>query len=566
MMLSINFRRDLNPLNQALNPHRLRFFKSLLVALVLLFIANSTQSTFAQSYSAKQDAFKLLFFEQERFLYFPQDQSGHIAARFETTGVVSPIEFFIHPSIVEDLELSEQEVAAITSKFELARDKQSKLRRQLAANQKPASAKSSDANETDDADSVQKALKENRLEFFEEAMSELKVAQQKRLKQIQLQFLLYRSGYFKFLKEPAIQKMLHVSQVRDGKLVEELNKKLVEIQEQVAMPLIEKEKLLVQEALDIWLESLSEQQRKIFDRDWSAVLEKPGALGMLAVHLESEFKIDSDEVQSSELQLFCSPPILRHSANGNIDVLEIEKASEQSQNDGRLDRSKNAADSTPSLKKLYALQHLFRSEFVGELIVLLPEQSLKVIAINDEFEKVKSATVMELAGEFEIAVKKIIQVNSAGGVPREQPIYDWPEDMSLIDAEVEKRMEPIAARTFTKLLDVLLPHQVKDLKSAVARLQIRANGPLADIRFGELGKEMKLSESDMESLEESAVRARKFLCEKSLAARDQAIQEINRSLPDNLQNSIRSGSGKPIAYGHCDLRNFALALLINPEE
>ena len=133
--------------------------------------------------------------------------------------------------------------------------------------------------------------------------------------------------------------------------------------------------------------------------------------------------------------------------------------------------------------------------------------------------------------------------------------------MSLIEAETEKRMESIAAKTFDDLLNVLLPHQIEDLKLAVVRLQIRAHGPLADIRFGELRRELKLSESDVESLEKAAAEAHKFLAGKSLEARDEAIQAIGQSLPDTLRREIRFKLGEPVASGHCDLRNFALALL-----
>ena len=551
MISRMIFRRCMPSLNEARNSFRFRFRRSLFAVLLLLSSANTIQATLAQSNSAEQDGFKLLFFEQERFLRFFQGHNGDVVARQEPTGVVSPLEFFTHPMIVKELDLNRQEVDAITSHFKSATDKQNKLRLP--------SAPDPDKHEGEsDAESILKALTANRLEFFKNAESELTVDQRKRLKQIQLQFLLYRGGYLRLLKEPPIQKTLHVPQARDGNVTEELKGKLTELLRQVALPLIEKEKQLVQEALDIWLDNLTEQQRKIFDRDWSEVLQKPGALGMLAIYLESDFEIDFDESESIELQLFWSPPVLRHSASGNIDFLTTEETP--------LAQSKTTADRPPSLKKLYALQHLFRSELVGELIVLLPKQKLKVIAINDEFEIAKSSMIMKLAGELEITVRKIIQVNSASGVSREQPLYDWPEDMSLINAETEKRMEPIAAKTFEELLNVLLPHQVKDLKLAVARLQIRAHGPLADIRFGELGKELGLSDQDLESLEKSAIRACEFLCEKSLEARDQLVEEVNRSLPDAVRNSIRSELGEPIAHGFCDLRNFALALLANTHE
>ena len=522
---------------------RLRALQITCLTLLLLPTVKSAQARLIQSDLTKQDEFHLLLFEQERFLHFVRGHDGGVSAQQEKTGFVSPLEFFIHPTIVEALELSGEKVNAITSHFESAADKQKELHDSRTQKTK------------NDVEAQEESIREIRLESFAKAMSELSSAQKSRLKQIQFQFLLYRGGYLRFLNEPVIRDTLRLPNAKE---TDDFEAELVKRQEQVANSLIEKERLLVSEALDIWLENLDERQRKIFDRDWGEILEKPGALGLLANYLISDYGLDSDEIQSKELQLFWDAPVLRHSANGNFDVLTLEDKQLQNDNDGRTNKP---SDSHPSLKKLYSLQHLFRSGFVGELIVLVPEQALKVVAINDQFERQKTTTVMGVAGKFNIAVKKFIQVKSKAGIPREQPIYDWPEDMSLIEAETEKRMESIAAKTFDDLLNVLLPHQIEDLKLAVVRLQIRAHGPLADIRFGELRRELELSESDVESLEKAAAKAHKFLGEKSLEARDEAIQAIDQSLPDTLRREIRFKLGEPVTSGHCDLRNFALALL-----
>ena len=517
---------------------RLLTFEVICLTLLLLPTVKSAYARLIQSDLTKQDEFQLLLVEQERFLHFVRGHDGGVSARQETTGLVSPLEFFTHPAIVESLGLSSEEVDAITSHFESATDKQKELH-----------------NSKNDVEALRESTRESCLEFFAKAMSELTSAQKNRLKQIQFQFLLYRGGYLRFLNEPTIREALRLPNVT---ITDEFETELIERQEQVAKSLIEKERLLVSEALDIWLESLDERQRKIFDRDWGEILRKPGALGVLANYLVSDFEMDSDEIQSKELQLFWDAPVLQHSANGNFDSLALEDKQLRNDNDGRINK---LTDSHSSLKKLYSLQHLFRSGFVGELIVLVPEQALKVVAINDQFERQKTTTVMGVAGKFNIAVKKIIQVKSKAGIPREQPIYDWPEDMSPIEAETEKRMESVAAKTFDDLLNVLLPHQIEDLKLAVGRLQIRAHGPLTDIRFGELRRELELSESDVESLEKAAAKAHKFLGEKSLEARDEAIQAIDQSLPDTLRREIRFKLGEPVTSGHCDLRNFALALL-----
>ncbi len=90
------------------------------------------------------------------------------------------------------------------------------------------------------------------------------------------------------------------------------------------------------------------------------------------------------------------------------------------------------------------------------------------------------------------------------------------------------RRRTIANDQFVKFAqlarNVLLPHQLKELKLAVARLQVRAHGPLTDIRHGDLKKELGLSDSDVESLNQAAVGARKFLYEKSLEARYEVIE------------------------------------------
>ena len=212
MISRMIFRRCMPSLNEARNSFRFRFRRSLFAVLLLLSSANTIQATLAQSNSAQQDGFKLLFFEQERFLRFFQGHNGDVVARQEPTGVVSPLEFFTHPMIVKELDLNRQEVDAISSHFKSATDKQNKLRLPSAPDPYKHEGES-------DAESILKALTANRLEFFKNAESELTVDQRKRLKQIQLQFLLYRGGYLRLLKEPPIQKTLHVPQARPQELL-----------------------------------------------------------------------------------------------------------------------------------------------------------------------------------------------------------------------------------------------------------------------------------------------------------------------------------------------------------
>ena len=540
------------------------FYAVACVVFSWLLAVNSGAILFAQGYSA-QEEFWMLLTKQERYLHFSKTHDGGISARNETVGLVSPLEFFVDSAVVEDLGLTQKVVEEIESHFEQALSEQKETREQFSKEQKEKTAERS--TKADSLKALQLKTRETWLRFFGKANAELNGRQRRRLEEIQFQFLVFRGGYSQLLREPAIQKKLQMSG-KDDALSGSLIEKLVEAQEGVARELLVTEKTLVSEALDIWLESLSAKQRKVFNRDWGEVLKISGGVGLLVESLDSTFAIDFDEVGSSELQLIWAAPGFEHAADGNINVNVPSSQSGKGKSD-RGDQSVAEASKKPtpsSLKQLYALQHLFRSGFVGDLITLLPDQIVEVVEINEEFEKLKSIAVMGIAGEFDVEVKNVIQVKSKSGTLGDQPIYDWPEDMTLIEAETDKRMEASAQKTFDKLLDVLLPHQLKELKLAVARLQVRSHGPLSDIRYGVLREELGLSNSDVESLNQAAVEARKSLCEKSLAARYQAIEKINDVLPDDLRRNVKAKLGKPLSCDYCDLRNFALALLTVPED
>ncbi|WP_148619003.1 hypothetical protein [Mariniblastus fucicola] len=492
-----------------------------------------------------------LIARQERFLHFPSTHGGGVTIRQESAGIVSPLEFFTHPEIVDELKLDDKNVKAIEGHFktafqeELAGPKISETGQSDSQDLRSPRTSDEPGNSTD---AIQKRLHK----FFDNANSILSDTERHRLKQLQLQFLLYRNGPLRFLRTAAISKEFGLSHIPTGKLKR--------LQKRLSKSLLQTEQKLVSEALNIWLKNLDKQQRELFDRNWKHALEKPGSLGRLVCYLQSDASFDAKDLESTdELQLVWKRPFFRHSANGNAE-LQRRLRKNVGVESPAVSVGNSNADDVSELSRLYALQHLYLSGFIGKMVELIPTQSLEIVEINREFEKEKREVVLVLAGELDVPIKNIVQMKQSDGTFKELLIYDWPDDMSLVEAKQEERLGDVAKQTFDRLLKVLLPHQLKLLKQTVSGLQIRSHGPMADLKFGELKEELELSTKDIEKLEKAANEAAEYLSKESLLARDNAIESILKGLDPQDYQKVKRRLGAPNSAGHCDLATLAIAL------
>lgn len=474
------------------------------------------------------DPFWSLLANQKRLIEFEYTHEG--APRYYESIDKSPvpiIEFFTNQTMADELGIEQQLLTEFEARYDQVEEK---LRKRLTDIAK------GDANSAD-------PLVEIRSEFFEFVDSKLKRSQKTRLREIQFRFVLRRNGILNLIHDENANKVLNINITDDRELRDRIR--------QICKTLDASSNEIENEALEIWLGELSEEQRVLFDRDWKGALSARGALGQLAWQLDYETYAPYKSVERDKLfKSSRNIALLSHGADGNAFV-----------------RSSNPDKQLKGAQPFYQVDHLFRSKFFKGLIQLVPQQEDEIKSISAKFYEHREAVHASVAGKFELPVKTVQRVQPDGSL-KGYVEYEWPKNSAAIVKEISTSLEAHANGYSDEIIDVLLPNQQELLATILQQLDIRSRGPLADIEHGELGTILKLSNDDKQKIRAKAKTASEFIRRETRRVNEEAWRELLKCQCFSEADRLRIGKllGAPLKHGYCDLRLFGWGLLLKPDE
>ncbi len=496
-----------------------------------------------QGQQAVEHARRALLCRQTRFLQFPISLSGDLELNSEPPGEAIPtIEFFVHPIIVDELNLSGETVERIRDLFDDCTARAAKMAREPPRKgDRSEGTAESELSPSSGEDAILRCWDE----FFENVDSCLSDEQANRLRQLQWQFLLYRNGIVGILCHPKVAEAIGISP-------DALDKSRAEL-EQVARDVLSTEQELTEELIAKWLGKLDEGQQRVFASFWKAKFQKPGSLGHLAWSFAYEkWSPMNGRADTNVSLLMYDIPQMLHGADGNL--WTDRKAEER--------RRQKLSE----VERLYALQHFLNSEFVKRLGEFNDNQISEIARIDLDFRDTKSKIVFDVLSELDVPILDIQWHTLPDGTEHRQVSYDWPEDRSQIDREIEVKLGPVATSFREQLENVLLPHQLDGFRRIEHQVEAHMRGPLADLEKGFLGERMELSDADRGQLSESAKQVLELLEVKSRQTRDEVLEKLLGYFSSDDREALKSIIGRPVQRGHCDLRNLAVTLRMASRE
>lgn len=437
---------------------------------------------------------------------------GFHVARFNA------IEFFRHPSLLKELALplaKERRLLELCEEWETKQGdarKQSGLDAKIKADE--LDGKNAENNYLIWQKQVEDLLKRQvklTAEFDEEIAKLIGVKSHKRLRQIQLRYVLRLKGIVRILKSESSREMIGISS-DPTQVIRKISPGIVEttkreINETVAA------------AHRDWLKYLNDDSRNVYYGKWGPALNGSTSVDQLKWQLGYR---DQDRIQvDPDLEEFSK---VLGSAVLNFDVSsEVYSASPNLQEMAK--QSKN-----------YRRFHAYREIFyfyrpnTNRDFELLASQHQQIRDIDKRYDRQVSRQISQLSLKY-----------NASPALMEHKSGPWTDELEQLKEEAYQT----AVEEFEK---VILPHQRKLIGEVALNAETRRLGPLADMLDGKLGENMKLSDRHKEILAEKARDVREFLDKESLRLENDMIQQVLDALPRNQSVALEKALGPPLKH------------------
>ncbi len=434
------------------------------------------------------------------------------------------IEFFDHPTIVAELELDEDEKTALKKAFDSwQKDWEQDL-----------------ARLTEDAQLNDRDSRRERLEKLEDFRTKLNKKLQKRLdallserqrnrlQQIQIRFLIHQRGFYQLLNHQIVQELVGISPL-DAELFEQK-------QSEIALGILRQRIAeITSKAIAIWLEDLPPEQRATIKERWKQMLSPGFEMQQLMIQLNSKIKLAEFDPKNP-FDLTSNWPQFYHDVAGNC-VFRHEESKRKD---------------LKSLYKLYWIQHLVRSVHFKRDNELVEEQIEMFKELTEQWQEYASEI------NHQIGQKHNVVPRTLGTGEQVRVVYTL-NGGSL--QEFENTMAEEARNFCEKYFEVLLPHQMDNLKDVVTNINTRSQGPLAELLWGDLGRVLELEEDEKEALKEKADEAREFLESESKRIYNESLEQLIETVPANDREKLRVALGPAFEKAVPNIHSFSVALL-----
>lgn len=338
-------------------------------------------------------------------------------------------------------------------------------------------------------------------------------------------------------------------EARNGILANASDSRLLdrELRKSVFDFLVNEEKRILAESLDIWLEPLNEQQRKLFDSEWSFD-KRIGSLAFMAVSLDYKAVHEVDRTLNPKRSEFLFPNVAIYSlgVDGNL-----------------MAKVPDIPRKRSDLSKCYAAMHILFSVYTTETLNIQAKQVAKLNEIKSKFQKQKNQITAQLAEDFLVTVRHHHRRVLDNGEIDELVLYDWPEDMTEINLESERRLNPNAKTCLADMLDVLIPHQLEALKIDFQNVAIRSLGPVAEMDHGTLKKLLNLTNQQEEQLEKNRGDSLAYIQKETLTVFAEAQERLHTSLSAERKVARKRALGKTCDFKRRDIGIWASLLILN---
>lgn len=497
--------------------------RSFLLLLILFVLQSEWCHAFQEESS---DWIEFLSVQPKQFSY-TMDSNGkiifHEYPEHDDT-VYATIDFFDHPVIICELKLDEDKRAALKIAFDAWQKNWEEKLVRLSEEGQPDDRENRDER----LELLGRFRRDLNKKLLKRLNSLLNDRQRQRLQQIQLRFLIHQRGFYQLLNRNAVQALLGISPLD----VEEFEQK----QRQIGLGILQKRtKETVSKAIDMWLEDLLPEQKATVRERWKQTLSRGFEMQQLIIQLDPKIKpLEYDP--KDPFDLTSNWPKLNHDVAGNCVIRQQESKRKELE----------------SLSKLYWIQHLVRSEHFKRDIELVQVQIEGFEKLNKQWQSYSLELNHQIGQKYNITP---LTMESGGRV---KVVY------TLTGAylkDYENAVEDEARKYCEKYLDVLLPHQMENLKDVVLNMNTRLQGPLAELLWGDLGRVLKLDDDTKESLKEKADVAREFLESESKRIYNESLEELIESVSAKDREKLRSSLGPAFENAVPNIHSFAIALL-----
>lgn len=360
-----------------------------------------------------------------------------------------------------------------------------------------------------------------------------------------MRFLIYRNGLTNLLSQDGVRGLIGIGAV-DIPAMRQAESKL-------RKELVAKEREISGSVLEELLKPLDEPQKQLVNRDWAGKIAVKGGLTALTWQLiyQDHQSFRSEDLKSSEI--VWARPYYAHGADGNLELRFSEHKKESSE------QRPLGYDDYNILQGM-----LLRAEN-REILGLTQEQFELIDSIKVETELLKEEIAKEVyEGMGYTVTMGTNYVTSSTGV--RIPRYDYPsvteEDGIKGRAKVFQRLMAPCDEAHKRMLDVLVSHQRDVFDGLLVEMKVKDFGVLADLEFGHLGTEVKLTEKQKVELRSIGKELVERINVETRKAREDAISSLVKILPQEDQRVLKSAMGKAPASGRADLSAFANMLKV----
>lgn len=472
-------------------------------SVIIILCASVLPSTcYAYQDSDSKLWLELLSKQPVRFSY-PVNLNGYITfARYpeRDNRFYSASEFYLHPVVIEELKLSPKKQETIESAFE---EYHKKWESRLFD-----SAKKSNADEQDGSSESLEELRNKLIDQLTRRIdSALTKTQEKRLRQVQLRFLVHLNGFHRTFNDESVRKLMRLAP---------LDKQWLEKNglQKIARIVLKEHTAIATETLDRWLSDFEPEQRRVFDERWKHIVSGSTSRQQLILQLDSKLKPTKLD-PTDPFNLTSAWPNLRHDAAGGCVVQKRDTVTYK----------------LSALGKTQWIQNFFGSKHFQRDIELVDEQIEEHKELNRQFYERRMEINHVLGKRF-------------GIVPRElngRIVYTLttPEQ----ERQFEKAMTTDASLFYGKYMNILLPHQKELLNVVLTNINTRLQGPLAELLWGDLGEILELDDAAKDSLKMKSDEACEHLQAESKRLYDDAMEDLIQLAPVTERSRLRSCLG-----------------------
>lgn len=279
-------------------------------------------------------------------------------------------DFYLHPVIIEELKLTSRKRKEIKNAFEQRRDDWEERLFQLSEIPERKKRKA----ELDKLDEYQRTLD---IQLAKRISSSLSNKQKKRLREIQLRFLIHQIGFYQTFGSEQIQKLLGTPSLKSEQFKQR--------QRDIAKSVYEKNRNLAKDAFNEWLDDFSEEKQKLFETRWGKILVQSTGAQQLILQLDPALKQTKFDPKNP-FDISQNWPLFKHDVAGCC-VQEKQTDSESK---------------WTSVKKFRVAQMSFFSEHFRRDIEIVDEQVESLEILSAAYQKERWAINHELGKELGI--------------------------------------------------------------------------------------------------------------------------------------------------------------------